>query len=125
MAQAHSESELMLNDTKWNPDDRASLGGRLDSYSCAFSGLKQAAKAFKANKYSEVNNWAVYTRTYTQECEDGFKGRVSPLTKENHQVVQLCNVILDINVLFSWFISYFLHRSSTCLFIIEKNVQIV
>lgn len=115
----------MLNDTKWNPDDRASLGGRLDSYSCAFSGLKQAAKAFKANKYSEVNNWAVYTRTYTQECEDGFKGRVSPLTKENHQVVQLCNVILDINVLFSWFISYFLHRSSTCLFIIEKNVQIV
>ncbi|XP_058085615.1 putative invertase inhibitor [Magnolia sinica] len=71
----------------------------LEVYSDAITALKDSIKAFKYNNFEDVDTFVSATMSDAETCEDGFKekkGLVSPLTKENTNLFQLCAMALAI-----------------------------
>ncbi|XP_010274597.1 PREDICTED: putative invertase inhibitor [Nelumbo nucifera] len=82
-----------------NPRDKPPLTDCLELYSDAVDSLKAAVKAFKSKDYSKANVEVSSAMDAPSTCEEGFqetKGGVSPLTKRNKDMFQLCAIALSI-----------------------------
>ncbi|OMO93087.1 Pectinesterase inhibitor [Corchorus olitorius] len=90
--------ELLLNNKTLGPFSLACLSDCSLLYSDGVVKLVDAVGAFLTGQYANAGVWVSAVMEGTATCEKGFQEmeEVSPLTKENYSIFQLCDVALCI-----------------------------
>ncbi|KAL5551238.1 hypothetical protein UlMin_001414 [Ulmus minor] len=94
-----SSIEELLSKKTLDPFAIGCLNDCLDLYSWGVSTLKDAIRAFLIEEFDTANVWISAVMEDAGTCEDGFgekEGEVSPLTNENYDLAQLCDIALCI-----------------------------
>lgn len=94
-----SSIEKLLTSGTFNPFARACLEDCFKLYSNGVVTLIDATGAFLTGQYSTANVWLSAVMEGATTCEEGFtekEGELSPLTKENYYLFQLCDIALCI-----------------------------
>ncbi|KAG6687708.1 hypothetical protein I3842_11G087000 [Carya illinoinensis] len=88
-----------LNGTAFDPFALACLENCLELYSGSVRTIVDSIGAFVSEHYVIAKVWLSTVMEAVATCEEGFaekKGEVPPLTKENYDLFQLCNIALCI-----------------------------
>ncbi|XP_077249351.1 putative invertase inhibitor [Tasmannia lanceolata] len=83
---------LIIKDLQKSASDpfiKQGLSSCLIQYSDVIPTLKEADTAVKSKSYKDANIKATQAMGASTSCEDGFKGSVSPLTKQNSDFYEL------------------------------------
>ncbi|KAK9190682.1 hypothetical protein WN943_019291 [Citrus x changshan-huyou] len=94
-----SSIEKLLTSRTFDPFARACLEDCFKLYSHGVVTLIDATGAFLTGQYSTANVWLSAVMEGATTCEEGFpekEGELSPLTKENYYLFQLCDIALCI-----------------------------
>ncbi|KAJ4728771.1 Pectinesterase inhibitor [Melia azedarach] len=94
-----SSIEKLLRSGGFDPFALACLKDCFKLYSDSVVTLIDATGAFLTGQYVSANVWLSAVMEATSTCEEGFtekEGEVSPLTKENYNLFQLCDIALCI-----------------------------
>ncbi|KAM1236540.1 hypothetical protein ACFX2G_038398 [Malus domestica] len=101
----HCAREELSNNKSLDPFALVCLKDCLQLYSDAITTLADAIGAFLSEDYGTANTWVSTVMEATTTCEGGFKekeGEVSPLTNENYNLFQLCDIVLCISNLLNY-----------------------
>ncbi|KAK9266918.1 hypothetical protein L1049_027177 [Liquidambar formosana] len=93
--------ELLNGGGAFDPFSIACLEGCLEIYLDVVSRLVNSIGVFLSENYDTADAWVSAVMDETATCEGGFKGEEgaivpSPLTKENYNLFQLCDIALCI-----------------------------
>ncbi|KAI6702879.1 hypothetical protein NL676_012015 [Syzygium grande] len=96
-------AKKLLKSKKMDPFIKACLQDCLELYSDAVPTLKEAIRAYKDEKYRDVNIDLSSVMDASTTCEDGFteKGAASPLAERNKDEFQLSALALSIVTILS------------------------
>ncbi|KAM1034227.1 hypothetical protein ACFX2J_037478 [Malus domestica] len=100
-----STIKQLSNNKSLDPFALVCLKDCLQLYSDAITTLADAIGAFLSEDYGTANTWVSTVMEATTTCEGGFKekdGEVSPLTNENYNLFQLCDIVLCISNLLNY-----------------------
>ncbi|XP_021901856.1 putative invertase inhibitor [Carica papaya] len=88
----------LLSNASFDPFALACLGDCLELYSDGVVTLVDAIGALLTGQYSTANIWVSAVMEAATTCEEGLtmEGNVSPLTIENYNFFQLCDIALCI-----------------------------
>ncbi|XP_030448742.1 putative invertase inhibitor [Syzygium oleosum] len=83
---------------KWDPYTRRCLSDCKEMYGDSSSRMEDVIPAYRAGRYADVQTWLSGVLTYEDTCESQFseRGKVSPLTKQNRDTLQLGTIALCI-----------------------------
>lgn len=94
-----SIKELLTNTTSFDSFAFACLEDCMELYLGAVLTIVDSVGAFLSEHYINAKLWLSLVMEAVTTCEEGFaekEGEVSPLTKKNQDLIQLCNTALCI-----------------------------
>lgn len=109
---------LLTSNESLDPFAVVCLKDCLQLYSDGITTLVDAVEAFLGEHYDRANLWLSAVMEASNTCEQGFKekegeGLLSPLTNENYNLFQLCDIALCISHLLTSGSTFLMRSSAT------------